>query len=117
MIYPGGAVRIHVATEPVDFRKGIDSLAALVQHYYGMQPFSGDIFIFRNRGANRLKALFWDGTGMVLVTKRLEDGKFRWPRLRHGTYGVTRSQFEALVEGLDWTKVRPRDVKVPTLAA
>jgi transposase len=117
MIYPGGAVRIHIATEPVDFRKSLDSLAALVQHHYGMKPFSGDIFIFRNRGADKLKALFWDGTGMVLVTKYLEDGQFRWPNLRDGVYTVSRSQFEALIEGLDWKKIRPRDVKAPTLAA
>lgn len=117
MIYPGGAVRIHIATQPVDFRKGMDSLAAMVQHYYGMKPFSGEIFIFRNRGANKMKALFWDGTGMVLVTKRLEDSKFRWPRLTDGVYTISRSQFEALIEGLDWSKIRPRDIKAPTLAA
>lgn len=79
MIVASGGVRVMVATRPVDFRKGMEGLAALVREVQGADPFSGTVFVFRAKRADRVKLLFWDGSGMVLVCKRLEDGKFRWP--------------------------------------
>jgi transposase len=79
VIIPSGGVRVLVATKPVDFRKGLAGLAALVREAMGGDPFSGAVFVFRAKRADRVKLIFWDGTGMVLVCKRLEDGKFRWP--------------------------------------
>ena len=73
-----------VATRPVDFRKGLDGLAALVRETMGADPFSGAIYVFRAKRADRVKLIFWDGTGVVLVAKRLEDGEFRWPRSKTG---------------------------------
>src|SRR5205823_12393294 len=72
-------VRILLATRPVDFRKGMDGLAALVQQALRADPFAGDVFIFRPKRADRVKILVFDGTGLVLVTKRLEAGRFCWP--------------------------------------
>ncbi|MFK4794985.1 IS66 family insertion sequence element accessory protein TnpB, partial [Sphingobium sp. ZW T5_29] len=69
-----------VATKPVDFRKGAVSLAALVEHELRLKPFSGVVFIFRSKRANRIKLLVWDGTGLVLVSKVLQTGGFHWPR-------------------------------------
>jgi transposase len=80
VIVPSGAVRVLVATKPVDFRKGMEGLAALVREAMGADPFCGTVYVFRVKRADRVKLIFWDGTGMVLVAKRLEDGKFRWPR-------------------------------------
>jgi transposase len=77
-------VRVMVATRPVDFRKGLDGLAALVRETMGADPFSGAIYVFRAKRADRVKLIFWDGTGVVLVAKRLEDGEFRWPRSKTG---------------------------------
>ena len=77
-------VRVMVATRPVDFRKGLDGLAALVRETMGADPFSGAIYVFRAKRADRVKLIFWDGTGVVLVAKRLEEGEFRWPRSKTG---------------------------------
>lgn len=73
--------RILVATEPADFRKGIDGLARLCKEALQEDPFSGAVFVFRNRSAKALKVLVYDGQGFWLCQKRLSQGKFRfWPR-------------------------------------
>jgi transposase len=104
MIVPSGAVRVLVATRPVDFRKGMDGLAALVRESLGSDPYSGVIYVFRAKRADRVKLLLWDGTGLVLVAKRLEKSSFRWPRISDGVMRLTSSQLSALLEGLDWTR-------------
>ena len=76
MIGPNGAVRVMVATRPVDFRKGAEGLAALVRETMGADPFSGAVYVFRAKRADRVKLIYWDGTGVCLFAKRLEDGKF-----------------------------------------
>jgi transposase len=73
MILPAGPLRIYLATRPVDFRKGMDGLAALVQQALRADPFQGDVFIFRPKRADRVKILVYDGTGLVLYSKRLES--------------------------------------------
>jgi transposase len=113
MIVPSGAVRVLVATRPVDFRKGMDGLAALVRESLGSDPFSGVIYVFRAKRADRVKLLLWDGTGLVLVAKRLEKSSFRWPRISDGVMRLTSSQLSALLEGLDWTRVRAVRVPAP----
>jgi transposase len=115
MIVPSGAVRVLVATRPVDFRKGMDGLAALVQESLGGNPYSGVIYVFRAKRADRVKLLLWDGTGLVLVSKRLEKSSFRWPRIDDGVMRLTSSQLAALLDGLDWTRVRA--VRVPAAQA
>ena len=63
MIGPGANARVLVATRPVDFRKGADSLAALIKSEYGAEPFSGVVYVFRAKRADRIKLVWWDGTG------------------------------------------------------
>ena len=70
MIFPSNRVRIMVATKPIDFRKGHDSLAAMVKNELRKDPFTGTVFVFRARKADRLKLLYWDGTGLVMAYKR-----------------------------------------------
>ena len=113
MIVPSGAVRVLVATRPVDFRKGMDGLAALVQESLGCNPYSGVIYVFRAKRADRVKLLLWDGSGLMLVSKRLEQGTFRWPAINDGVMRLTSSQLSALLEGLDWTRVRAVRVHAP----
>jgi len=84
MIVPASNVQVLVATKPVDFRCGMDRLAALVQESLSADPFCGAIYVFRAKRANRVKVLWWDGSGICLLTKRLEDNQFRWPRIRMG---------------------------------
>ena len=108
MLIPPGPVRVLVATKPVDFRKGMNGLAALVKEQLQADPFSGMIFCFRSKRADRVKLIFWDGTGLCLFAKRLEDGKFRWPRIEDGVMRLSAAQLAALVEGLDWMRVQAR---------
>ena len=103
-----------IATSPVDFRKGMDGLAALVQETLKADPFSGAIFVFRAKRADRVKLICWDGTGLCLFAKRLEQGTFRWPRVENGTMRLSPAQLSALLEGLDWTRVRALGVARPT---
>jgi transposase len=76
VIGPTGAVRVMVATKPVDFRKGAEDLAALVREVMEADPFDGAVYVFRAKRADRVKMVFWDGTGMCLFSKRPERGRF-----------------------------------------
>jgi transposase len=116
MIAGGDALRVYVATRPIDFRKGHNGLAALVQPIFGLDPFSGAAFIFRSKRADRLKILVWDKTGLVLIHKRLEGTKFVWPQVRDGVMRMSPVQFAALFEGLDWRLVRSERQRRPQLA-
>lgn len=105
VIGPSGAVRVMVATKPVDFRKGMEGLATLVRESMGADPFSGAVYVFRAKRADRIKLVFWDGTGLCLFAKRLEDGTFRWPKIEDGVMRLSAAQLSALLEGLDWRLV------------
>ena len=109
MIAAPAGVRVLVATKPVDFRRGADSLAALVREQLRHDPFSGTIFIFRSKRADRLKILAWDGSGLVLLWKRLEQGAFRWPPISDGMMRLSASQLAALIDGLDWSRLYAHD--------
>lgn len=112
MTAPGPEVCVYIATEPIDFRKGMDGLALAVQEKFGQDPFSGAIFVFRSKRADRVKVLAWDRTGMVLVHKRLDAGRFVWPAVRDGVMRMS----PALFEGLDWRLVRPAPARRPQAA-
>lgn len=112
MVPPTG-IRVLVATKPVDFRKGMDGLAAYVEQQLQADPFSGVVYVFRSKRADKVKLLFWDQTGLVLVTKRLEDGRFRWPAIQDGVMRLSPAQLSALLEGLDWSRMHMRRVRSP----
>jgi transposase len=109
-------VRILLATRPVDFRKGMDGLAALVQQALRADPFAGDVFIFRPRRGDRVKILVYDGTGLVLYAKRLEAGRFCWPSPAEGVVRLSAAQLATLIEGLPWHRLQPRPVRRPSTA-
>ena len=113
---PSHTVRILVATQPVHFRKGHDGLAALVQSVLKEGPLTGTMFLFRAKRAERLKILFWDGYGLVMEYKRLEEATFTWPAVRDGVMTLNRAQFEALFAGLDWRKVKALETQRPAAA-
>lgn len=116
MIVPSQAVKIVIATKPVDFRKGHDGLAAYVEKELGLKAYSGVVVVFRAKRADRIKILVWDGSGLVLTYKRLESGKFAWPAISDGVMRLSKGQFEALFEGLDWRRVYGRRVRAPAAA-
>jgi transposase len=106
-----------VATKPVDFRKGAEGLAALVRDEMKANPFSGVVYVFRAKRADRIKLIFWDGTGVCLFVKRLEDSKFHWPKIEDGVIRLTAAQLSALLEGLDWRRVHEaKEVAAPIAA-
>jgi len=107
-------LRIMVAAKPIDFRKGMGSLAALVKQALASDPFTGDVFIFRSKRSDRLKLLVWDGSGLCLVSKRLESGGFTWPPVRDGAMTLTAAQLRLLFIGLDWTQI---GAHAPAMAA
>ena len=101
-------LRIMVACKPIDFRKGMNSLAALVTEALAADVFAGDVFIFRSRRSDRLKLLIWDGSGLCLITKRLETGAFTWPPVRDGAVTLNAAQLRLLFTGMDWTRIGAR---------
>lgn len=118
MIGPTGALRVMVATRPVDFRKGAEGLAALVRETMGTDPFNGVVYVFRAKRADRVKLVWFDGTGVCLLAKRLEDGKFSWPTITDGVVRLTAAQLQALMEGLDWRRVHDaRETRAPIAAS
>ena len=80
MLGPSPGTRIWLVAGLTDMRKGFDGLAALVQTALSDDPFSGHLFVFRGRRGDRIKVLWWGGDGLCLFAKRLERGKFIWPR-------------------------------------
>jgi transposase len=114
---PSG-VRVLLATRPVDFRKGAHGLAALAAEALGADAFGGAVIVFRARRADRIKILVWDGSGLVLVSKQLPQGAFRWPPVMDGAIRLSAVEFAALFDGLDWTRVQAvRRIPTPTAAA
>ena len=116
MMFPSNLVRVLVAAKPIDFRKGHDGLAALVSSVLHQDPFTGTVVVFRSRRADRLKLLYWDGTGLVMAYKRLEDATFTWPAIKDGVMMLNHAQFEALFAGLDWRRVKALETRPPAAA-
>jgi transposase len=110
---PAGT-RIWIAAGVTDMRKGFDGLSGQVQTVLDQQPFSGHVFTFRGRRGDIVKLLWWDGDGLCLFSKRLERGRFIWPKAESGTVSLSRAQLSMLLEGIDWR--RPERTFVPQIA-
>ena len=110
---PSG-LKVFLASQPIDFRKGMDSLLGLVRDS-GSDPFSGSLYVFRSKRADRIRILWWDGSGVCLYAKRLEKSSFCWPRIGPTRVHLNHAQLLALVDGLDWKRVRSMTVKAPEL--
>lgn len=105
MISFSGRTKIFAATQGVDLRKSFDSLFAYCRDVIQKDPLSGHVFLFLNKSRDRLKALLWDGTGLVLLCKRLEKGHFtRLNTLSGATIEMTPSEFALLFEGADLSR-------------
>lgn len=125
MITAGAEIQVLVATRPVDFRKQADGLAAIVQAVLGADPFCGAVYVFRSKRMDRVKLLWWDGTGICLMMKRLGDAKFHWPPeanvhrerqalTRDGMIKLSAAQLSALLEGVAWAQVERREAVRPS---
>ena len=94
------AREIYLACGYTDMRKSIDGLAAVVQQQFNLNPFKPALFLFCGKRCDRLKALLWEGDGFVLLYKRLESGRFQWPRTESECRPITWQEFRWLMEGL-----------------
>lgn len=110
---PAG-VKVFLASHPIDFRKGPDSLLSLVRDA-GSDLFNGSLYVFRAKRADRVKIVWWDGSGVCLYSKRLEKAQFCWPRIGHNRVQLNHAQLMALVDGMDWKRVRSVAVKPPEI--
>lgn len=101
------AEQIYIACGYTDMRKSIDGLMVIVKQSFQLNPFQNNLFLFCGRRRDRMKALYWEGDGFVLLYKRLESGKFQWPRNADAVREITNQQLRWLLEGLciDQTKV------------
>jgi transposase len=110
---PAGT-RIWIVAGVTDMRRGFVGLSGMVQTALQENPFSGQVYIFRGRRGDLIKVLWFDGDGLCLFAKRLEDGKFIWPQATNGTVSLTPAQLSMLLEGIDWR--RPVRTQTPQLA-
>jgi transposase len=102
MITVPAGVRVYLALGTTDMRKGFDGLSLLTQEVLREDPFSGHLFVFRGRRGDLIKVLYWDGQGLCLFAKRLEMGRFIWPKAREGSVALSPAQLSMLLEGIDW---------------
>ena len=103
------SVSILLAREPADMRKGFEGLYGLMRDALGHDPLSGHLFLFTNRSRSRIKAVFWDGSGLWVCAKRLEKGRFRWPESADGiSIQMRPEELAMLVGGLDVKQAKPR---------
>lgn len=98
---------VYVCVEPVDFRKQINGLSALVQDVLALDPFSEHLFVFRNRRRDRVKILYWERSGFVLWMKRLERERFHWPHDSRATVTLNGQELNWLLDGFDLGRWRP----------
>lgn len=100
------SVRIWLATRPTDLRKSFDTLAELVRQQLQGDPLSGQLFVFRNKRADRVKLLYWDEDGFVIVYKRLEVGSFRFPEAEAAGVEIRAADLQMLLDGIDLDSVK-----------
>lgn len=102
MIAPPTNARVWLATGTTDMRRGMNSLALLIQQVLQRDPHAGDVYVFRGRRGDLLKILWHDGFGMSLYAKRLERGRFIWPAPADGVVAISAAQLGYMLEGIDW---------------
>ena len=95
-----GSEKVYIACGYTDLRQGIDGLASIVKQQFMLDPFSNSLFLFCGRRKDRIKALYWEGNGFVLLYKRLETGSFQWPRKESDAKAISPQQYRWLMEGL-----------------
>lgn len=100
------ATRVFVALEPVDMRRSFNGLYAAVESVLQQDPLSGHLFIFTNRPRNRVKILYFDGSGLWICAKRLERGSFGWPEGEGVSCSLRPEQLQLLLHGMEGTSRR-----------
>jgi transposase len=116
MINLAPGTKVYLACTPIDLRAGFNGLAAKAQQVIGQNPFDGSLFLFRGKRGDYFKAIYWDGSGLWLLAKRLEKGRFVWPPLTDGAMTLTPAQLAVLIEAMDWRRtIAPEPPSRPML--
>jgi transposase len=108
----GPATKVYLAVGATDLRKGFDGLYGLARDALGLEPLSGHLALFCNRQRNRLKILFWDGSGLWVCARRLEKGRYSWPSPREAAAAcvtLSHEEFSLLIGGLDLSQIRRKN--------
>ena len=109
MLEPSKGMQIFVALKPVDMRMSINGLTIEVIEALDGKPQSGDLYIFHNKTSSLIKALFWDTDGFVLIYKRLEEHKFKFPKITTAqTLSINSKQLRWLLSGFDFTRINDK---------
>lgn len=98
-------LKVYLHRDPVDFRKSINGLSALVEQSLALDPFARAVYVFRNRRADRIKLLGWDRNGFWLLFKRLETDRFTWPK-KEAVAALSVEQLHWLLDGIDISAVQ-----------
>ena len=110
MIDLNHSLPVYLARDPVDFRRQIDGLSLHVQEVLALNPFAPHLFVFRNRGGDKLKVLYWHGNGFCLLYKRLDKGRFNWPDMQDNVHQCTLRELQWLLDGLDLDDLKTLDI-------
>lgn len=108
MFFPEGQVRVHLYGQPADMRKSFDGLSALAQHAMGLDPLSGQLFVFINRRATQMKVLYFDRSGYCVWAKRLEAGRFVSDWAKVSSTEMDWTQLKLMIEGIEAGRRRKR---------
>lgn len=108
MIGLGSNTRVFLCCGATDLRKSFDGLAQIAEEELKRNLYHGDLILFCNRRRNRIKSVYWDGSGLCLFAKRLEGGSFSWPGSRQQVKELTRAELGMLLEGVDFRQARHR---------
>src|SRR5215472_11862235 len=103
-INPKPGTQVYLSCRPIDLRKGFKGLAALISNVLQSDPYNGHLFVFRGKRGDYLKMLYWDGTGLCLFAKRLEQGIFAWPPVMDDCMSLSQGQLAMPIEGIDWRR-------------
>ena len=109
MIRPASSVKaVYLHRKPVDMRKQMDGLSAIVQHDMGEDPLSGTLFVFINKARDKIKILTWEKNGFIVWYKRVEQEKFAWPKIKDGeAVTLTGDELNFLLDGYDIWALKP----------
>lgn len=97
---------VYIAISPIDMRKSFDGMTVYIQSCLKMNPLKDGVFVFRNKAGDKVKLIFWNRTGLVIVYKRLEQGRFKWPRPKESVMPLSRQELELLLDGVDLGKLK-----------
>lgn len=97
---------IFLAVKPLDMRKSFDGLSVYTQSFLKRNPLKDGLFVFRNKSGDKVKLLYWHQNGLVIVYKRLEQGRFKWPRISNEVLALSRQELELLLDGIDISRLK-----------